>query len=558
MKLSLTPTHKAEKWAWILLVALAWIAGVNLSLWDQDEAAYAGFAWNMQHTGNWLIPEFLWSEIHRKPPLLFWSIAFSYDFFGVREWVIRLPSLLALTGTVLLIRYQAATTYGVQVARLAAWVLATNVFLPHLAKLGVTDALLLFFETLAALSLVNFFSQPRLRHQLLFVLGTAGALLTKGPPVLILTIGMLGLILVFSPERKTILKFHPWLLIPLAAIPLFIWGRLAWLNDGGVLISWMVDWYTLRRVGNDVLGQTGPPGYHFLVMAIGFLPVLAFLPGAFTHQIKQFGTKKIPFKSFILIAWAIAGWVIYEVMKSKLPTYAIGAYPAVALMIGTYLSGLPNNAVIKQRRMVWGTILYLLLSFALAMALPILVKAPVAGQLLFPPEALWVAYIMAFALVLPAMLAAWLLYKSQYAWALRSMFMQSVLFLILAWQCLVPTIESQRSATKTIAEYAALNSFGLPVILTANFQLPSLPFYLAANRTRYQESPELTAWLPALENRRQLLVFNTNNINQLEIIAKEARLGYRLEKEIPGFISDRGKFTTWYIVRGQRAFQLEE
>lgn len=557
MKLPLVPSHWAEKWAWILLFALAWVAGFHLSLWDQDEAAYAGFAWNMQHTGNWLIPDFLWSEIHRKPPLLFWSIAVAYDFFGVHEWVIRLPSLLALLGTVLLVRYQAAISFGVQVARIAAWLLAANIFLPHLAKLGVTDALLLFFETLAVLSLINYFHIPKLRYQLLFVVGTAAAMLVKGPPVLILTFGILGLILLFSPERKTILRFHPWFLFPLAALPLFLWGRLAWLNDDGVLISWMIDWYTLRRVGSDVLGQTGPPGYHFLVMAIGFLPALAFLPGAFTLHIKQLLGKSRPFKSFVLLAWAISGWVIYEFMKSKLPTYAIGAYPAIAIMLATYLGELPSNAVIKQRRLVWGTVLYLLLSVLLAVAIPFLAKAPVNGQALFPEVAIKTAYWMAFCLVVPALLAAWLLYKSHYAWALRTMFLQSVLFLVLAWQLFVPTIEPKRSAGKQVAEYAALNSFGLPVILTANFELPSIPFYLVAQRCRFQESPELTAWLPALENRKQLLIFNSGNIDQLKIIATEAGLGYRIEKEIPGFISDRGKFTTWYIVRGQRAFELE-
>lgn len=557
MKLPLVPSHWAEKWAWILLFALAWVAGLNLSLWDQDEAAYAGFAWNMQHSGNWLIPEFLWSEIHRKPPLLFWSIAVAYDFFGVHEWVIRLPSLLALLGTVLLVRFQAAISFGVQVARIAAWLLAANIFLPHLAKLGVTDALLLFFETLAVLSLINYFHIPKLRHQLLFVLGTAAALLVKGPPVLILTFGILGLILLFSPERKTILRFHPWFLFPLAAVPLFLWGRLAWLNDGGVLISWMIDWYTLRRVGSDVLGQTGPPGYHFLVMAIGFLPILAFLPGAFTLHIKQLLGKSRPFKSLVLLAWAISGWVIYEFMKSKLPTYAIGAYPAIAIMLASYLGELPTNAVIKQRRLIWGTVLYLLLTVLLAVAIPFLAKAPVNGQLLFPPSAIQVAYWMAFCLIVPALLAAWLLYKSQYAWALRSMFGQSVLFLVLAWLVFVPSIEPQRSAGKQAAEYAAMHSFGLPVILTANFELPSIPFYLVAYRCRFQESPELTAWLPALENRKQLLIFNSSNIDQLKIIAAEAGLGYRIEKEISGFISDRGKFTTWYIVRGQRPFELE-
>ena len=551
MKPTVVPSHWAEKWAWILLVALAWLAGFGLSYWDQDEAAYAGFAWTMLESGNWLVPEFLWSEIHRKPPLLFWSIASSFELLGIHEWTVRLPSLLALIGTVLLVRYQAATTFGTPVARISAWLLAANIFLPHLAKLGVTDALLLFFETLAALSLVNFFHQPRLRHQVLFTLGTAGALLTKGPPVLILTFGMLGLILLFSPERKSILKFHPWLLFPLAAIPLFVWGRMAWVNDGGVLISWMVDWYTLRRVGSDVLGQTGPPGYHLLVLAIGFLPALAFVPGAFAHHLRQIGLKKRPFKPFMLIAWAISGWVIYEIMKSKLPTYAIGAYPAIALMIGTYVHEITAEIGAKSPRLNWGSALYLLLSITLAVSLPLLVKAPVEGKLLFPAGALTTAYVMATAWMILALLVVWLLAKSQFAWAFRGMLLQSSVFLLLAWHLLVPSIEPQRAATQKVAIFAAENSHGLPVLLSSNFQLPSLPFYLLANQAKFQEAPETSDWIKALANQKQLLVFNSSNIQALSELASQKGLGYRIEKEIPGFISDRGKFTTWYLVRGQ-------
>lgn len=551
MKLTVAPTHWAEKWVWILLVAFAWLAGMGLSFWDQDEAAYAGFASTMIQTGNWLIPDFLWSEIHRKPPLLFWSIAGAFELLGMHEWTVRLPSLLALLGTVLLLRYQAAVTFGTPIARLAAWMLAANIFLPHLAKLGVTDALLLFFETLAALSLVNFFHQPQRRHQALFVLGTAGALLTKGPPVLILTFGMLGLILLFSPERKLILKFHPWLLFPLAAIPLFVWGRLAWMNDGGILISWMVDWYTLRRVGSDVLGQTGPPGYHLLVLAIGFLPMLALLPGAFGYQIRQIGLTKRPFKALVLIAWAMSGWVIYEIMKSKLPTYAIGAYPGIALMLGSYLHEVTQTNRSQHYRLHWGIAIYMLLSLALAIALPILVKSPVDGIQLFPQKALPIAYLMAIALLIPAIGVSWLLAKSQHAWAFRGMLLQSALFLLLAWQFLVPSIEPQRGATKKVAAFAAANNLGLPVLLTDNFQLPSLPMYLVAGGTSFEEASNPDAWLAALTNKKQLLVLNSSNIQALSAVAAKANCSYRIEKEIPGFVSDRGKFTTWYLVRGQ-------
>src|SRR5579864_6702765 len=78
--------------AFALLVALVLLVGnARTSLWDQDEAAYAGFARTMLKDGDWVVPRFLWSEPHRKPPLLFWCIATSFRLLGESEFALRLP-----------------------------------------------------------------------------------------------------------------------------------------------------------------------------------------------------------------------------------------------------------------------------------------------------------------------------------------------------------------------------------------------------------------------------------------------------------------------------------
>ena len=77
----------------LLFIALTfiWLFGNNwVSFWDQDEAAYAGFAKTMIETGNWLQPDFMWSEVHRKPPLHFWNIALSYKIFGINLLVLKI------------------------------------------------------------------------------------------------------------------------------------------------------------------------------------------------------------------------------------------------------------------------------------------------------------------------------------------------------------------------------------------------------------------------------------------------------------------------------------
>ena len=551
--MSLAPERRGEKWLWLLAVLVAWLAGTTLSLWDQDESAYAAFAWQMKNSGNWLIPEFLWSEIHRKPPFHFWSIAGSYSLWGVNEFAVRFPAFLALGGTVLLLRYRLAHTFGLANARLAAWILAANLFLPHLIKISVTDASLLFFETMATIALFNFFHQPSRKEQLFFVLGVAGALLVKGPPVLILTIGMLGLILLFSPERKKILAFHPWFLFPIAAIPLLIWGKMAWAQDQGAFIQWMIEWYTISRVSNEVLGQTGPPGYYLATILIAFLPFSLLLPKAFKSLFTHVSWRKPDLQSFLLLSWLIAGWLIYEGMKSKLPAYAISAYPAIAMLLARQFNKLQPRGFLNDWSLKTGVILYALLSLALAVALPMLATSVEGDIALFTAAGLPIGLFIGLGFLSITLLAMRAFFRSNFRWGFRYLLLQSIFFLTASWLLLLPNIEEKRSATRWIAQYVRSEHPHQSIGLSKDYQLPSLPFYLATEGIAYETTYKAEQWLEILKKGDKLLLFDSSNFPQLQQLAAETGIRYEIRAEKQGWISDRGKFTSWFIVRGAKA-----
>lgn len=553
----LAPERRMEKWLWLLAIALAWLAGTTLSLWDQDESAYAAFAWQMKESGNWLIPEFLWSDIHRKPPLHFWSIAWSYSLWGVNEFAVRFPAFLALGGTVLLVRYRLSHSFGLANARLAAWILAANIFLPHLVKISVTDASLLFFETMAIIGLVNYFHKPSLKEQVFFVLGAAGAMLVKGPPVLILSIGMLGLILLFSPERKKILTFHPWFLLPLAAVPLLIWGSLAWQQDDGAFIRWMVDWYTISRVSNEVLGQTGPPGYYLATILLAFLPFSLLLPKAFKSLFAQLHWRKPELENFLLLAWLVAGWLIYEFMKSKLPAYAIGAYPAIAMLLARQFNRLQPRGFLNDWSLKIGIILYAVLSLAMAIALPLLAASTEGDVRLFDQMGMNISLFLSVGFLTIALLAMRAHFRSNYRLGFRLLLLQSVFFLAGSWLLLLPNIEEKRAATRWMAHYIETNHPNQSVGLSKDYQLPSLPFYLSAQGISFQPQYQTTQWLQALQQGDKLLIFDSSNFPQLQQMTVEAGIDFELLAEKKGWISDRGKFTSWFIVRGKKQLTTE-
>lgn len=322
-------------------------ADLDGPLWEQDEAAYAGFARNMIETGDWIVPQFPFSEPHRKPPLHFWMIAVSFLIFGESEIALRLPSILSFLGATALLAGLGAKLYGRQRALLASLVFITALFFSNFAKISLTDSLLLFCQTGAILSLGLYLKDGRTAYLLLLAGATAMGLLTKGPPILILIGGPIFLALFQAEGRRRLL--HPAFIacMLLAFVPLLMWGWLAYRQTNGELIRWMIDWYVLRRAGGAVFGQSAPPGLYLLFLLVAFLP---WSPALFAYARDQWRAMR-PLRPMLSLpvlrrifdrysfefGWALSGWLFYEMLPSKLPSYVLGAAPLFAVVIAGQL-----------------------------------------------------------------------------------------------------------------------------------------------------------------------------------------------------------------------------
>ena len=344
---------------WLLFGGLALVLLIGNGrtlLWNQDEAAYAGFGLTMLESGDWLVPDFMWSDVHRKTPLHFWGIGGAYAIFGPSEWATRLTSVLAIMGMAGLLWVQGRRHFGEQVAWLSVVVAGTHIFTTFFTKMALTDGPLLFFETLAAFGILNVLRYRSRAWVVWFWVAIALGTLTKGPPI-ILFAGFFGLLLlIFHPRRWNLLRLHPWFFGPVAMLPVVAWGYGTYLRDGGVFLEWLYDWYVSRRVTGQVFGQTGPPGYHLgLFLAFG-LPWLAFVPVAVAsafrglrvayRSIGAAPTLLIPREPLMLMGlWLIAGWLPYEFTTSKLPSYVAAAYPAMMLLIAHQVILLPTGSI---------------------------------------------------------------------------------------------------------------------------------------------------------------------------------------------------------------------
>ncbi|TAF67464.1 MAG: glycosyltransferase family 39 protein [Cytophagales bacterium] len=515
-----------------------------ISLWDQDEAAYAGFASVMRSTGNWVIPDFLWSDIHRKTPLHFWLIALSYGIFGENEFALRFPSALAVLLTWVSTFYLGRSVFGKERALLATLLVVASIFLVNLGKIAVTDALLTFFETVAVLALLNFLVHYRWYYNLLFWAAVSAGMLVKGPPILIVSAGTGGLLLLFHSSRWRLLMLHPWFFFPLALLPLWLWGRAAWLADNGVFITWLYDWYIAKRAsGETVLGQWGPPGYFLLVFMLSFLPFTVFFPAALREIVRQIRGKLHNEQYLLLICWLAGGWWIYEIIPSKLPSYSLGAYAAVAFLLADIMLRIETEDFGTLRI---GKGLFLFFSSLIALGL-------VIGSVLLLDT--WGIAVASFTALVWSVLAGFsyrAYHQKNWEAGFRWGSLQVLVFVFLAWLLIIPSFEEPRGATKRIAEKIAQTSPNtVEVVFARPFYLPSLPFYVLQSGRKYRglEEQEFEQVFGLYAQKKPTVIVFDKEKCDLFV----ARLDSQKQKMprveiIRGWVSDMGKLIEYKLV----------
>ncbi len=453
------------------LAAIVFVNNGSVSLWDQDEAAYAGFAKRMLETADYTVPQFTWSDVHRKPPLHFWLITVAYRIFGVNEFAVRFFVALALIGTYLLIYFFGRRFIGEKAAFYSAVVLGTSFFAPLLGKVAVTDGLLLFFHTLAGFSLLMVLDRRSWKYVFWFYFAIAFGLLVKGPPILIFTGFFVIILFALHPKRKNLLILHPWFFGWFALAPLLVWGYFAY-RENPQFIKWLIDWYILKRVDSAVFGQTGPVGYYIVTITLFFSAYFVFFPAAFKNSIRALWQKD---KSqwFLIGSWMVAGWLFYEFLKSKLPAYVIAAYPAFAMAIG-YQMTLSAEKKVDLKLLKYSSVFHGIIALSLVIGLAVVARKyfslPDYGQTL----GIATVYLMltAYGLVL--------VWTGDLERSAKVLMFNAGLFVFLTFAVLLPKFDALRNAPRQVAGYVKDNSSPDAVIIVANHygDPPSLPFYL--------------------------------------------------------------------------------
>ena len=330
-----------------LAILLGWMPAVSFWLNPPvligDEAYYARVPVEMRERGDWLVPYFNGEPRYKKPPLMYWLVAVSQRIFGENEVASRLPSLIAVILTSLLLLWFGLKTGFVEVGAWAAAIFLLNPMTAVLGNWGAPEATLCFFVTASILLGLLWIRDRSL--SLLLVSGAAAGLgvLTKGAPGLVLPAMVLFPLAFWRTWTKQSEKasWSQWVKLG-AQIVLWLaicsaiaapWFLLVSMREGEAFWQVFLLREHIRRVAEPMEGHRGPLWYYLLVIWLLFLPWSTCLPHGLVNALKpprQLPVGESHFIATSMVWWAISIVGLFSLVATKLPHYIFPAFPALA------------------------------------------------------------------------------------------------------------------------------------------------------------------------------------------------------------------------------------
>jgi len=336
----------------LLAVALIWFSNLEYrKLVKPDEGRYAEIPREMVVSGDWTTPRLNELKYFEKPPLQYWATAVAYEVFGEYQWTSRLWAALTGFAGILLAWFAGTRLFGREAGIYAALLAGSSMMYSMMAHINTLDMGVTFFISLGLFSLLiaqrEEDAAQRRNWMLLAWAGLALAVLSKGLMGIILPGTALFLYSVFNRD-------------------ITIWKRMHWFSGLALFLLIAAPWFVLvikanpeffqrffiyehfQRFTTKVHGRFQPWYYFIPVLLLGIMPwtflmfdtLLRTWKGS-VQQVKAFSAERF------LLVWVVFVYVFFSISDSKLPSYLLPMFPALALLMGKQI------AEMRAQRLFW-------------------------------------------------------------------------------------------------------------------------------------------------------------------------------------------------------------
>lgn len=324
-----------------LLFSLLWLASLGYrDLIHPDEGRYASISLGMLLSGDWITPRLNGLLYFEKPALQYWAGALSFAVFGINDFAARFwPGLTGLLSAGV-VGYTGARLWGREAGCHAAAIMAGSTWIVANGHFLTLDMGVTFFLTLTLCGFVlaqrdGAEAAERRRWMLLAWAAMAGATLSKG---------LIGLVI---PGATLVLY-------SIVCRQLYFWRRLHLIGGLLLFLALSAPWFVAVSLRNPDFahfffihehfdrfltsehGREGVLWYFVPVLLLGFMPWTSLLPSLLREGFRRQPAERFQTAQLLLI-WAVFIFLFFSKSNSKLPSYILPMFPALALLLASRL-----------------------------------------------------------------------------------------------------------------------------------------------------------------------------------------------------------------------------
>lgn len=326
-----------------------------------QEARIAETSREMVVRNDWLVPHYNDELRLQKPPLTYWTTAFSYKIFGVSEQAARIPSLLFSLLSALLLLVWLKETQNIEIATNAVLVMATSFLGLRYFRSAEADATLLFFVLMACYAGYQWIHTANKKMAYLFMLSIGLGFLTKGPAGIAIPFLTLLLYAFSAKQLKSIVG----LLNPVG-VCVFVISAFSWY--GWILLSMpdIAQQFFSKQVDETFISGTHQqPIYWYLAHAIEFFAPWSLL--LIPTGILCYRHRPLPKVVLFALIWLFVVFILLTFTVNKQTQYALLFLPPISILVGYYIQVAQGKFYQFNRAIFWLLALAVVVLFSIGL-----------------------------------------------------------------------------------------------------------------------------------------------------------------------------------------------
>lgn len=328
--------------------AVLWFANLQYrDLFQTDEGRYAEIPREMVATGDWVTPRLDGLLYFEKPVLQYWTTAVAYELFGQSNWTSRLWT--ALTGFlgVLMTVWAGWRLFDRRTAWCAALLLASSMYYVIMGHFNTLDMGVSFFMCLSVFAFL-FAMRAADRNEIaarrgwMYLAWIAAALgmLSKGLEAVVFPGATFIIYTLIARDWKRWKQLHVYGGIALFIVIAAPWYVLVSLRNPGFAFHFFIFEHFYRFFTPEA-HRPGAWWYFIPVLLFGLLPwwpqFVRAIVGLSRRTVMQTQPGQFNYRLF-LWTWCVLVFLLFSFSSSKLASYILPIFPALALLVGYELA----------------------------------------------------------------------------------------------------------------------------------------------------------------------------------------------------------------------------